>query len=275
MKLAIDIGNTRLKAGLFDDGDEMVKEASWAAFSLGSLTDWLSGYHIVSSIVVASGDVPEGLEEYLQSRAIVLFLTHQTPIPLTMHYQTPETLGRDRIAGAVGAYMLQPNMPCIKIDCGTCLTIDYIGWDAENGASFEGGIISLGLNMRLQAMHHFTARLPQVSVNNGVDLIGKNTTEAMQSGALWGIVAEIEGAVSRLSVRDGSSARSADPRSGADRRELRTARPERSEGHAQTINIVITGGDSPMILPFLGFSVRNEPTLVLKGLFQILTYNAL
>jgi len=124
----------------------------------------------------------------------VLRLTHELPIPLKNCYQTPHTLGMDRLAAAIGAWQQFPHQHTLVIDAGTCVTYDFVTAAAE----FLGGIISPGLQMRLKAMHAFTAGLPMITTDFAAPppLIGQNTTEAMLSGAFHGLAGEINGLIS-------------------------------------------------------------------------------
>lgn len=120
-------------------------------------------------------------------------LTHELPVPLKNCYQTPHTLGMDRLAAALGAWQRFPHQHILVIDAGTCITYDFVTARAE----FLGGIIAPGLQMRLKAMHAFTARLPLIHTNFAEEppFIGQNTTDAMRSGAFHGICAEINGII--------------------------------------------------------------------------------
>ena len=107
----------------------------------------------------------------------------QTPVPIGKAYDTPNTLGADRVAASVGAMTLFPSQTCLVLDLGTCLTADLINKEHV----FQGGLISPGLSMRFRAMHEQTARLPLV--NPPADwpaLTAKNTQAAMQRGVMNG-----------------------------------------------------------------------------------------
>ncbi len=113
------------------------------------------------------------------------------PIPIKNTYHSPNTLGMDRLAAAVGANQLFPNQAILLIDIGTAIKYDYIS--AEN--CFEGGIISPGMRIRFEALHSFTKKLPLVSFVENPPLIGKNTEQCIQSGVINGMTAEICGMI--------------------------------------------------------------------------------
>jgi type III pantothenate kinase len=124
------------------------------------------------------------------SKRFVLF-DHLTPLPIKNCYQTPETLGHDRIAAAVGAAYLCPGQNLLIVDAGSAVTYDFLS--AEQG--YLGGNIAPGIKMRLTALNQMTKRLPKVEVEPDAltPLFGKNTKEAMAAGVVRGLVFEVKG----------------------------------------------------------------------------------
>jgi type III pantothenate kinase len=180
LNLIIDIGNTRVKAAVFDGG-ELVEMGDAAALA----TRYPVRRTIVSSV--------RGLPEWLP--AGVLVLGAATPVPLKNLYKTPATLGSDRLAAAVGAHTIFPDDDVLIVDLGTALTIDLV----TRGGEFTGGNISPGLSMRLRMLHECTASLPLVEAPVGdIPLMGASTGEAIAAGVVNGMVHEIEGYVRRL-----------------------------------------------------------------------------
>lgn len=173
--LGIDIGNTSIKTALFSD--EGVSEVSrWD--DIKQVLD----AHPETNFVVSSVGKGEKFPAF--------WLNTSTPIPLALDYDTPDTLGMDRLAAAVGAWSLFPDQNILVIDAGTCVTYDLVTSDG----SYRGGVISPGLEMRLKAMHHFTAGLPDLSVESVGEIeVGKSTKDCMQLGASVGLKNEIEG----------------------------------------------------------------------------------
>ena len=103
-------------------------------------------------------------------------------------YETPATIGTDRLAAVAGAQQHFPGQNALSIDAGTCITYDLI----DQAGHYRGGLISPGVSMRLQAMHTFTARLPLVEADNSpFNLTERNTVAALRSGAVGGAAAEI------------------------------------------------------------------------------------
>ena len=165
-------------------------------------------------------------------------LDAETPVPLRNLYASPETLGADRLAAAVGAAALLPNQNILVADIGTACTFDVVTAAGE----YLGGNISPGPGMRLRALNHFTARLPLVSGHaDFIPGIGQNTVEALRCGAMRGVLAEL------LYYSDGGRSR----------------------------RIVLSGGWAPEIAALLPDDVDRiiEPHLVNQGLNTILQFN--
>lgn len=236
MNLAIDIGNTSVKLGLFD-GEEL-KEVVTGAESLATL---LTKFRISHAIVSQTGE-ENGLTELLSSRKIhTLLLSSSLALPIKILYRTPDTLGSDRIAGSVAAQSIFPGHPVLKIDFGTCITYDFVNEQAE----YIGGAISPGLTMRFKALHHFTAKLPLVQSEKPteIELTGMDTTASIRSGVVHGIRQEAEGIINEYRTR------------------------------YMNLKVVSTGGDAPFFDALLKSEIFTRPYLVLEGLNRILNYH--
>lgn len=109
-------------------------------------------------------------------------------MPLNNCYETPQTLGNDRLACAVAASFLYPDENCLVIDAGSCITMDFI----DKNKNYKGGSIDCGINMKYRALNNFTANLPLLEDKfEKVDIIGKNTNEAILSGIINGTIMTI------------------------------------------------------------------------------------
>lgn len=201
--LIVDRGNTRTKVALFN-GTELFDVRSFDALSCNDLVLYLADRSIRSAIVSSSGSDPSDLTDIIRSCDIdrVVNFDHTTPIPLKNCYQTPSTLGVDRLATAVGAAELLPDKDLLIFDFGTAITIDYVSADGE----FRGGNISPGLAMRFAALNHFTNRLPLVEAESGAwakcgRSFGLSTHEAIYRGVVNGICYEIEGYINENSKK--------------------------------------------------------------------------
>lgn len=237
MNLAIDLGNTSAKAGLFE-GDTLVRPperidlAALPAFVAAARPD----HTIVCSVSGDAAALREALRPVVPS---VYVLDYHLPVPVTNGYASPDTLGMDRLAAVAGAAALHPGRPCLVVDLGTCITYDLV--DAEG--YYHGGAISPGLRMRFRAMHTFTARLPLIEPEPLAPLIGTTTRTAMQSGVVNGLVAELEGMMSRYGAQ------------------------------FTPLTTILCGGDALFFETQLKGIIFAVPELVLLGLNRILLYN--
>lgn len=170
----------------------------------------------------------------------VIELKHTTPTPLRIDYATPQTLGVDRLAAAVGAYSLPMarGRDILIVDIGTAITYDTVTADAR----YRGGNIAPGIFMRLQALNRFTARLPMVEPKGGpCPMWGYDTETALRSGAIHGVIAELEYYRSKL---------------------------------PQAAVAVLTGGGASEISDHLNFKHTVVENLTAIGLISIINHNA-
>lgn len=233
--LIIDEGNTLCKAYVFS-GDAIIAHESASLLSDKQLCDLVKQHNISKIISSTTRRDVFILPQELQQISHTTLSTH-TPLPIGIDYKTPETLGRDRIAAAVGARSLLPETNVLIIDMGTAITIDFI----DNQGVYHGGIISPGAKMRARAMNQFTGCLPLVELPANAELTGKSTEEALQFGILNGIRFEIDGYISRyMHLYEG-------------------------------LQVIVTGGDAELI-DHKRVSIIFEPDLVAIGLNGILSY---
>lgn len=221
--------------------------------------DYLSPSQPLDACIVgATGILSESLKNTIHdlSDGREIYLDDKTLLPIRNCYATPNTLGPDRMAAAVGGWFEGKCMyPVLIIDAGTAITYDFV---KEDG-SFMGGNISAGLQLRLHALHEHTARLPLVTPtnyaqqspsniecfsisDNPLSAIGNNTTRALLQGALLGIRYEIEGYI----------------------REILLKYPN--------IIIILTGGTQIVFEKTLKNRTFARPYLVIEGLYLILRY---
>ncbi|MES2138887.1 MAG: type III pantothenate kinase [Bacteroidota bacterium] len=239
MNLIIDIGNTRIKAALFENAELkhfFVFESTNALIEAALFNSYLIKHCIVASVV----DNVESFIDQLKGKAPTLLFTSQMPLPLINLYRSTNTLGSDRLAAAVGGASLFPGKNVVVIDAGTCLKYNFV----NNNNEFIGGAISPGLKMRFKSLNTFTSKLPLLDVNENFDtLIGTTTAESILSGVEIGITAEVEGLI---------------------------------DGYKQLfpdINVVLTGGDANFFEKRLKRRIFTDSFLILKGLNCILDHN--
>ncbi len=190
MNLIIDIGNTHAKLVAFD-GDTFLDEMCTSNKTLEALPAMLEKHSFSRAIVATVADISPAAEAMLERISFpTLRFTPEVPIPLVqIQYRTPHTLGTDRIGAAVGAVAQKPGNDILVVDVGTCITYEFI----DREGRYEGGNISPGLRMRLEALNLKTDRLPLVSYKGEVPDMGFDTETAIRSGVLKGIKYEIEG----------------------------------------------------------------------------------
>ncbi|MFL5765183.1 MAG: type III pantothenate kinase [Bacteroidia bacterium] len=239
MNLIIDIGNTRVKAALFD-GTELKERFVFETTDKLLLSGIVDKSDVKNCILASVVDGIDPFAEQLKPKCSVLIFESRTPVPLKNLYQTASTLGSDRLAAAVGGNTVFPDSDVLVIDAGTCIKYNFVNSRNE----YLGGGISPGLSMRLKAMHTFTSRLPLVDVDVDFDvLVGSNTADSMLSGALIGAVAEVDGMIGEYK--------------------------KKSPG----VKVLFTGGDVNFFEKRIKNSIFADQNLVLKGLNRILTYN--
>ena len=189
MNLIVDIGNSRTKISIFNQGEEMI--SFHVDEFMPSHIELLKGEYsplnkaILSSVKDYSPKVRELLQQNSES---FIELNSNTPLPIENCYLSKETLGNDRIATAVGAFKLYPNSNILIIDAGTAITYDLV----NDKNQYMGGNISPGLEMRFKALNHFTGRLPLVEKKEVPKLFGQSTEEAIRAGVQHGIVYEVD-----------------------------------------------------------------------------------
>ena len=248
MNLCIDQGNSRTKVALMTDEGKMVKHLIYKSFSSADVERLFDLYDITDSIISSVVDIEAAVVNTLHRRSqhFVLF-DHNTPVPIINRYDTPETLGQDRLAAAVGAKTLCPEENLLIIDAGSAITYDFVSDEGE----YMGGNIAPGVKMRLTMLQRMTKKLPLVEVdeNELIPLFGTNTRDAIAAGVVRGIAYEVKGYMRTLAEK---------------------------VPHFRTF---VTGGHASYILNNVRSSrsekreLRHEKYLVLIGLNEILRFN--
>lgn len=243
--LIVDMGNTSVKVALMREG-EAVARAAADDFST-ALLERIPGpvdRAIVSSTRGDGRSVTEALE---QLGIPTLRFTPSTPVPIEIGYLTPETLGRDRVAAAVGAADRYPEDDLLIIDCGTAVTVDRVERRPDGRHRFVGGFISPGAWLRFRALNDYTAALPLLGPEGWEEEAsgapGRTTAEAVKRGVMAGLQMEIEGHI------------------------------EISRRKNQKIRVIFTGGEAKYFVKRIKNTIFANRDLVLWGLDRILAYN--
>lgn len=239
MNLVIDTGNTLTKLALFQ-GREMVSFSNFEGVDAKQIVKFCDSNLLIKNAILSTvTEYPSEIDEFLGQRYNTVFFSHHTSVPILNKYSTPETLGKDRLAGVVGARQLFPASDNLVIDAGTAITYDLITAAGE----YLGGAISPGIAMRYKALHTFTSRLPLLDYYNNAQLIGDDTSTCIHSGVLNGAVAEMEGIIQRYQLL------------------------------YPALKIILTGGDHNYFDKRLKIKTFAAPNLVLGGLNLILDFN--
>ncbi len=192
MNLIIDIGNTRTKFSVFNHGEEMISVPVDELTTVHIELLQLEYPQIDKVILSAVKDYDPELKNHLQNHfQQFIELDHNTHLPIENLYKSKESLGKDRLAGVVGAVHLYPGHNILVIDAGTAITYDLITKDLK----YLGGNISPGIDMRYKALHQYTGRLPLVTRSEFTGLYGQATEEAIRAGVQHGIVFEADNAI--------------------------------------------------------------------------------
>lgn len=244
MHLIIDLGNTTEKAALFS-GQELLQVYKSANLNEDILQEIINNNPINAWIISSVTNAHTQFTSVLNKISTGIEFNHTTPIPIENLYTTPETLGKDRLANAIGAWKLFPGKNILVIDAGTCIKYDVI----SDAGKYIGGSISPGLAMRFDAMHHFTAKLPKINsdryaIPNKLLLTGESTEAALISGGAMGAIKEVEGFISDYQKK------------------------------YNDLIVILTGGDLSFFDYHLKIRIFALPDLTLIGLNTVLEFNS-
>jgi len=250
--LAIDVGNTNIVVGVFDAARLLV---SWRLLTLrertadevGLIVIGLFGHERIEtakidSVVIGSVVPPltpimrSMIKRYFNREPLVVDPKSNAGMPIL--YERPAEVGADRIANAVGAYDLYGG-PTIVVDFGTATTIEAVSEKGE----YLGGAIFPGIEISMDALFARAARLNRVELQPPKHVIGKSTAESVQSGAMYGFSAQVDGLVDRFVAELGDC------------------------------TVVSTGGLADLISPHARTVQHYEPWLTLYGLRIIFERN--
>jgi len=239
MNLVIDIGNTSVKAAVFDRHDLVIMEriANAGAEAIRAFC----GQARIEKVIVSSvaADPSDTVAQLREAGYWVHHLTWQSKFPFRNMYQTPETLGVDRLAAVAGAISQFGQSTILIIDAGSAITYDLV-----SKGVFEGGTISPGMEMRFRALHTFASRLPLCSYSHNFRYPATNTVDAITGGVIMGLAFELN-------------------------EYIRSIRKEYSN-----MVTILTGGDSELLTELINDEFITIPDLVIEGLNYLLEYNS-
>lgn len=239
VNLIIEQGNTSSKVAVYEEG-QPIASFVYKQFGVPVVEALLEKYACTRGILSTVIETDDELLVFLRSKLRhFIFLDENVSLPVTIQYETPETLGKDRIAAVAGATFLRPGTNLLVIDAGTAITYEFV----DASGTFLGGNISPGMTTRFRALCHFTRKLPLVTERDDIPLIGTSTETALQAGVVNGIVYEMDGYIN----------------------ELKAKYPD--------LLVFLTGGHSFYFERRLKNSIFADINLVLTGLNRILEYN--
>jgi type III pantothenate kinase len=239
MHLTVDAGNTNIKYALFES-NQLIKAGLLSnADPVGELLRIVQSAAVDKAILSSVRENSGDLEDILQHHASTIVLSNRLRFPFALDYDTPETIGNDRLANAAGAVKRYPEKNVLVVDCGTCMTYTLL----KNGR-LTGGSIAPGIDMRFEALHRFTGKLPLISgAAAPVVLPGRNTRDSLISGVLNAIIGETDGLIQQYC------------------------------SISEDLNVIITGGNRPFFEKHLKSPIFAVPFLTHEGLHEILLLN--
>ena len=241
MNLIVDVGNTFVKLAVFEQGKLIEKRVVESQDSLGTIKTLIREFRDIQKTIVSSvGPLDSVVYDFLSSKFDVLVLQSDTKIPFKNSYQTPHTLGVDRIALVSASVQQFPNNNVLIIDAGTAITYDFI----TSNNDYLGGAISPGVTLRYKALHNYTAKLPLLKTEMPEQLIGNTTISSMHSGVVNGVLKEIDGMIDAYHEK------------------------------YEDLTVILTGGDANFLSKQLKNSIFANSNFLLEGLNFILEFNS-
>lgn len=253
MLLAIDIGNTNITLGVYDE--QVLLFTGRLTTENKTTADQYAIY--IKDVLALHNCSQEDIEDCIIASVVptvatavkqaISFLCDIVPLELGPGIKTglnikidnPAQLGADLVAGAVGA-INEYTLPCVVIDMGTATTLSVI----DENATYRGGVIAAGVRLTLKALTENTAALPSVSIDAPRNVIGTNTVDCMQSGLVYGTAAMLDGLIEQISAQLGTMP-----------------------------TVVATGGLSHQIVPHCRHDIIYNENLLLEGLREIYERN--
>ena len=239
MNLVVDIGNNFFKLGIFQNSNLIFSFSEKNGAIDLEIEKIISKYSEITTALISNVSSIK-INDILNRFNINIYELNSSFIfPFKLNYQTPETLGNDRLALAAAATILFPNSNNLVIDAGTCITIDFI----DNNNHFRGGSISPGVKMRYDSLNHYTANLPLLKNENNFDYPGNSTNASIHAGIIGGVSNEINGFIKQINSKN------------------------------EKVNVILTGGDAKILSKTLKITIFANQNFILEGLNCILNLN--
>ncbi|MFT4698283.1 MAG: type III pantothenate kinase [Flavobacteriaceae bacterium] len=240
MNLIIDVGNTLVKLALFENQVLQEKRSCHINDFSEVLEELEKAFPTIQKVIISSvGNFPREDFSALKKKYAVFVLSQKAKVPFKNEYATPKTLGVDRIALISAAAIKFPKENVLVIDAGSCITYDFLSDDNK----YLGGAISPGINMRYEALHNFTDKLPLLDKEKPKKWIGNSTKLSIQIGVVKGVTNEIEGFISLYIEK------------------------------FKNLTVILTGGDADFLRDSLKNDIFADSNFLLEGLNYILEHN--
>jgi type III pantothenate kinase len=241
MNLIVDVGNTLVKFAVYKNANLKYKTSF-------ELSEFKTQYQLIktkypklkSAIISSVGRLSQKQIEIITKDLKVLELNSETKLPFTNRYETPKTLGVDRLALVSASVQKYANKNVLIIDAGTCITYDFI----NQSNNYLGGAISPGIRLRYKSLNNLTANLPLLRTDKPKTITGNSTEASIHSGVVFGVVKEMDGIIDQY-----------------------------AEEYLD-LTVILTGGDAKFLLNQLKNSIFANSDFLLEGLNFILDYNS-
>jgi type III pantothenate kinase len=241
MDLVLDIGNSRVKGGIFEE-KELIDAFAFnlQPFNREAFASHLEGKSITSALVSSVNS--KGEQEVKTCMGKIPYrLLDFSKLKLILDVDEPEAVGHDRIANAYGALALFPLNDCIVVDIGTAITVDFIVKEGR----YLGGMIYTGAELCAKALADYTDLLPLVTPRRPDSALAKTTETHLQAGIYYGVLGGIERMIDELRI---------------------------SALSPSSVKVIATGGGTQIFIEDLKELVDTlQPHLTLVGLREILT----
>lgn len=197
VNLIIEQGNTATKVAIFEKG-HLITSFTHDDFNVSDIASLFLNYDLKYGIMSTVTDTNQEILSFLEGRlTYFILLDEKVSLPIKVQYQTPVSLGKDRLAAAIGAHYLEPEKDILVIDAGTAITYELV----EAAGIYLGGNISPGMTTRFRALNHFTKKLPLVKETEMIPLLGADTETAILAGVVNGICYEMDGYINDLHLK--------------------------------------------------------------------------
>jgi type III pantothenate kinase len=241
MNLIIDVGNTLIKFAVFQGDKILEKRTVTGEEALETFEKIIEEHSTIQKTIISSvGKLEKSVLDSLTEKLDVLILDKDTKLPFKNLYQTPHTLGVDRIALVAASVKQYSSSNVLIIDAGTCITYDFITSDN----TYLGGAISPGVRLRYQTLHTLTANLPLLDTEMPKKIIGDSTASSIHSGVVFGILKEMDGVIDSYHEQ------------------------------YEDLTVILTGGDADFLSKQLKNSIFANSNFLLQGLNFILEFNS-